>query len=1008
MSQENKESENKKPDYKDTINLPETAFSMKADLANREPRMLVDWYKKDANGKDLYARLQEHTVSREKAFIWHDGPPYANGAIHIGHAVNKILKDMIVKSRLLAGYRAPFVPGWDCHGLPIEIAVEKKIGKVGQKVDTRAFRKACRDYAAEQIDLQREDFKRLGVLGDWDNPYRTMDFKFEADTIRALAKIVENGKVVSGYIPVQWCLDCGSALAEAEIEYAEVTSPAIDVAFDAVYPKKLAEKFGAQDKIGDNDIVSVPIWTTTPWTLPANVAVALGSEINYVLVEGPVRISKEFGEQRVFLVIAEVLVEPVLARYGITKVNKLGSVQGALLIAASKTGTTEEEQLLLQHPFYDKHIWFVHGHHVSSDSGTGAVHTAPAHGREDFNAAQGHAKLIKLVINKEKEMRLVGPTGIFTSETQMFDGQHIWKANDEIIAVLRERGKLLAHDPKFLHDYPHCWRHKTKVIQRAAPQWFISMSEEIKETMRRGNVTTPFPTLREKALDVIQDVQWIPQWGEERITKMIQNRPDWCISRQRTWGVPIALFVDKSTGLPHSESTKLMEEIAGAVEKEGVDVWYDDNRQWLSDEETGKYEKVTDILDVWFDSGVTHACVLDTREELHRPADLYLEGSDQHRGWFQSSLLTSVAMHGEAPYKQVLTHGFVVDAQGRKMSKSLGNVVAPQTVMKTLGADVLRLWVAATDYRNEMNVSDEILKRVADSYRRIRNTARFLLGNLAGFDPDNPEHLLPISECSLLDRWAIGQAFKIQEEVNKAYENYQFHEVYQRAHNFCSVEMGALYLDITKDRLYTMPTNSCGRRSAQTAMYHILEALVRWIAPILSFTAEEIWQHIPGKRPESVLFETWYKNKDEDKEFKKIGIKNDEYWNQLLVLRSATAKVLEGMRNAGNLGGSLEAEVTLYLEDNWLKSFENEVEELRFFFITSSLKLAPLDQKLNTAVKAEIENAEVWIFAQKSGNKKCVRCWHYRDDVGKHIDHPEICGRCVDNVDGVGEKRWYF
>jgi len=1004
VSEEKNNPNGNKHDYKNTINLPETAFSMKADLANREPRMLTDWYKKDANGRDLYARLQEHTAHRKDTFILHDGPPYANGAIHIGHAVNKILKDIVVKSKLLSGYRSPYVPGWDCHGLPIEIAVEKKIGKVGQKVDARAFRKACREFAAEQIDLQREDFKRLGVLGDWDQPYRTMDLKFEADTIRALAKIVENGKVISGYIPVPWCLDCGSALAEAEIEYAEVTSPAIDVAFDAIYPKKFAERFKVMGQIGDNDIVSIPIWTTTPWTLPANLAVSLGTFINYVLVEGPPRVSEKSGEQRVLLVLAEALAETVLARYGVTKVIKHGtSISGAIL---SSDSLHHPEQFSLGHPFYEKHVWIVDGHHVTEESGTGAVHTAPAHGREDFNVAQDHWKLTALIANKEKEMRLVGPTGIFSSETEMFAGQHIWKANDEIIAVLRERGKLLAHDPKFLHEYPHCWRHKTKIIQRAAPQWFISMSAKFKEIMRRENVTTPLPALREKALDVIKDVQWVPEWGEERITKMIQNRPDWCISRQRTWGVPIALFVDKSTGLPHPDSTKLMENIAVAIEKEGVDVWYDNNRQWLSDQETEKYEKVTDILDVWFDSGVTHACVLDAREELHRPADLYLEGSDQHRGWFQSSLLTSVAMHGNAPYKQVLTHGFVVDAQGRKMSKSLGNVVAPQALMKTLGADVLRLWVAATDYRNEMSVSDEILKRVSDSYRRIRNTARFLLGNLAGFDPVNSEHLLPISECLLLDRWAISQAYKVQEEVKKAYENYQFHEVYQRVHNFCSVEMGALYLDITKDRLYTMQTNSRGRRSAQTAMYHILQAMVRWIAPILSFTAEEIWQHIPCKNTESILFEIWYK--DEEKEFKNIDVKNEEYWNQLIALRSATAKVLEGMRNAGNLGASLEADVTLYLEEKLLNQFANETTELRFFFITSSLKLGSLEQKPANAVRTEIENTEIWISAQKSEHKKCIRCWHYRDDVGEHIDHPEICGRCVENVDGVGEQRLYF
>jgi isoleucyl-tRNA synthetase len=981
-------------DYKSTINLPETAFAMKADLANREPGMLAEWEK-----NDRYGAIQRHTASRAHRFVLHDGPPYANGVIHIGHAVNKILKDVVVKSKLMAGFASPYVPGWDCHGLPIELQVEKEIGKVGQKVDARTFRQKCREYAAKQIDLQRADFKRLGVLGEWDNPYRTMDFRYEADIIRALGKIVANGHLTRGAKPVYWCFDCGSALAEAEIEYADKKSPAVDIAYDAKDPADVAARFGLADAVLAKDwgigdfkdvIVAVPIWTTTPWTIPASMAVSLGPDLEYALVEGPAR-----DGRRVLLVIADALAARALARYGVNEVTVLGRAPGSAL-----------ELVKLSHPYLaEREIPVIVGDHVSAEDGTGAVHTAPAHGTEDFVVGQKYGIA---TVNP------LGGNGVYLADTPIFAGQYIWKANDTIIELLRERGVLLAH-ATIEHSYPHCWRHKSPVVFRATPQWFIGMDQA---------------GLRARSLEAIdREVTWFPSWGRERIHGMIAGRPDWCISRQRTWGVPIALFVHKSTSEPHPRSTELIEDVARRVEAGGVDAWYELDAAELIGADAEHYEKVTDILDVWFDSGVSHYCVVQARDYLRPRNDgdkvIYLEGSDQHRGWFHSALLTSVAMSARAPYDQVLTHGFAVDAQGRKMSKSLGNVVAPQSVMKSLGADVLRLWVASTDYRNEMSVSDEILKRVSDAYRRIRNTARFLLGNLAGFDPERD--LVAVEESLVLDQWAVQQAYDVQAAVIAAYERYDFPEIVQRIQNFCTNEMGSLYLDITKDRLYTMPTASRGRRSAQSAMYRILEALVRWLAPILSFTAEEIWAVMPGKRSESVLFETWYDGL--------VATQNSpqqrEWWSDLIAIRTQTSKVLEGMRASGKIGASLEADIVLYAYPELLQRYAAVGQELRFFFITSEFELADLgsrqqgkavkdkfgmfqfedeDEKgyfVQTAVNF-VAGGEVWVQARKSSAAKCVRCWHYRADVGANPAHPEICTRCVENVDGAGETRRHF
>jgi isoleucyl-tRNA synthetase len=950
-------------DYKSTINLPQTDFPMRGDLPKREPLWLAEWER-----IDRYAQIQQKTADRDNVFVLHDGPPYANGSIHIGHAVNKILKDITVKSKLLAGHRAPYVPGWDCHGLPIEIAVEKKFGKPGDKLDAAAFRQKCREYATEQVDNQRADFKRLGVLGDWHRPYRTMDFKYEADMLRALARIVSNGHVVRGAKPVYWCFDCGSALAEAEIEYGDKQSPAVDVAYDAVDPKALTAKFGVD--AGDA-IAAIPIWTTTPWTLPESQAVSLGGGLEYALIEGPSRDGK-----RVLLVIASALVDKVVQRYGIEHATVLGHVAGQAL-----------EGLKLRHPFYSREVPVILGEHVSAEDGTGAVHTSPDHGVEDFVVAREYG--IDL-------LNYIESRGTYRADTPVADGlelagMHIWKANDAIVDLLRRRGVLLAF-AKIEHSYPNCWRHKTPVIYRTTPQWFISMEQA---------------SLRETALTSIKNVRWVPSWGEERIAGMVAGRPDWCISRQRTWGVPIALFVHKATQEPHPDSVALLEQVAKKVEQGGIDAWFTLDAAELLGDQADDYEKVTDVLDVWFDSGVTHYAVIGQRPELQQGTAkhykvMYLEGSDQHRGWFQSSLLTSSAIHGRAPYNDVLTHGFAVDANGRKMSKSLGNVVAPQKVMDTLGADILRLWVASADYRNEMTVSDEILKRVSDTYRRIRNTAKFLLGNLDGFDP--AKHLVSVEDSLLLDQWAIQQAYDVQQAVLAAYERYDFPEIVARVQNFCTNELGALYLDITKDRLYTMPTDSHGRRSAQSAMYRIAEALVRWLAPVLSFTAEEIWQQLPGERGDSVLFETWYdglaaaQNSPEQR----------RYWADLLAIRDTASRVLEGMRKAEQIGAALEAKLAIHAGAAAVARYAPVADELRFFFITSELHLDLAGDQPADAVLTELEGADVWVSARVSDAAKCVRCWHRCNDVGSHAEHPELCGRCGSNVEGPGETRRWF
>ena len=925
-------------DYKQTINLPQTAFPMKADLANREPSQLARWL-----AEDTYGELRKLAAGRPR-FVLHDGPPYANGTIHIGHAVNKILKDIIVKARTLEGFDAPYIPGWDCHGLPIELAVEKKQGRPGQKLSVNEFRAACREFAAAQVQQQREDFKRLGVLGDWDRPYRTMDPAYEAGQIRAFGKIIANGHLYKGAKPVHWCLDCRSALAEAEVEYEDKTSSAIDVGFEVAEVKDLAARLGCT--VEEASGAQLVIWTTTPWTLPANEAVALGAEIDYALIE----VETAEGYRR-RLILAADLVGTCLARYGWSAAPR---------VIARGSGATLDG-LRLQHPFLDKQVAVINGEHVTLDSGTGAVHTAPAHGQEDFVVGQRYG----LPVHNP-----VGGDGRFLPGTPLVEGLSIDEGGKLLIERMKGSGALLHHAP-WRHSYPHCWRHKTPVIFRATPQWFISMDQK---------------GLRQQALQDIKGVHWTPAWGEQRITGMIENRPDWCISRQRTWGVPIPLFVHKVSGELHPDTLALLEQVARRVETGGVEAWFALDPAELLGEQAKDYDKVEDVMDVWADSGLSFECVANERPEIASPVDLYLEGSDQHRGWFHSSLLMSEALYARAPYRAVLTHGFTVDDKGRKMSKSLGNVIAPQKVMQSLGADVLRLWVASTDYANEMSVSDEILQRMSDSYRRLRNTLRFLLGNLAGFDPATD--MVSGDQLVALDRWAIRRASELQAEVRAAYESYDFHLIYQKVHNFCIVDLGGCYLDVLKDRLYTTPAKSLARRSAQTAMYHLAEAMVRWLAPILSFTAEEVWQQLPGARARSVFHVTWH-------DLPAMPVDSID-WPALMELRAEVQKRLERLRESGEIGAPLEAEVRVECSPEQAQPLGALGEELRFFLITSAASVVGVPGR-----------EALDIVLNKTNAPKCVRCWHRRADVGAHAEHPELCGRCVENVTGEGEQRRY-
>lgn len=939
-------------DYKATLNLPETAFPMKAGLPTREPKMLEYW-----DSINLYQKMRNIGEGRPR-FILHDGPPYANGAIHIGHALNKILKDIIVRSKTIAGFDAPYVPGWDCHGLPIEHKVEVQHGK---NLPADKVRELCREYASGQVSEQMQGFIRLGVLGQWDNPYKTMNFFNEAGEIRALAKMVEGGFVFKGLKPVNWCFDCGSALAEAEIEYQNKTSDAIDVGFTCVDNDKLASAFGVKLE----KPAQIVIWTTTPWTIPANQALNIHPEAEYALVD--------VGDK--YLILAETLVETNLERY---------ALQGQVIARAKGESL---ELINFQHPFYARLSPAYLADYVELDSGTGIVHSAPAYGEDDFYTCKRYG------MTNEEIISPVQSNGVYVDSLEFFGGQFIWKANANIVAKLEEVGALLKHQP-INHSYMHCWRHKTPLIYRATAQWFVGMDKQ----------PTQGKTLRERALEGVDSTVFTPAWGKARLHNMIADRPDWCISRQRNWGVPIPFFLHKATGDLHPNTVALMEEVAKRVENQGIEAWFKLDPAEVLGADADQYEKVTDTLDVWFDSGTTHWHVLRGSHPIaHQQgpvADLYLEGSDQHRGWFHSSLLTGCAIDGHAPYKGLLTHGFTVDEQGRKQSKSLGNIVVPQKVIDQMGADILRLWVSSTDYSGEMAVSDTILQRSADAYRRIRNTARFLLANLNGFDP--AKDLLANDKMLDLDRWVVDAAARLQEELQSAYNDYRFHHVYQKVHNFCVQELGGFYLDIIKDRQYTTAADSLARRSCQTAMYHIIEALVRWIAPVLSFTADEIWQVLPGERNESVMLNTHYTGLatlDSDSRFDRA------FWEQLMQVKVAVNKELENLRANKVIGGNLQAEVTLYADDALASSLARLEDELRFVLITSAASIAPLASAPESAVVTDMPNLRLHIV--KSSHAKCARCWHHREDVGSNPAHPDICVRCVDNIEGQGEVRHY-
>jgi len=955
-------------DYKATLNLPDTLFPMRGDLAGGEPQMVARW-----QVQQRYQKIRAAKQGKPK-FILHDGPPYANGDIHIGHAVNKILKDIIVKSKTLSGFDAPYIPGWDCHGLPIELQVEKKHGKA---IPPSQFRELCRAYAKEQIERQKKDFIRLGVLGDWDHPYLTMDFRTEADIMRALGSIYERGYLYQGRKPVNWCLDCQSALAEAEVEYEDKTSPAIDVGFEVKDRPALEKVFGVSLP-GDASVYAV-IWTTTPWTLPANQAVSVHPEHEYRLVK----------TGKGYLLLVAELMESCLQRYQLSG-NVVGHCKGAAL-----------EMLALQHPFHERTVPIICGEHVTLEAGTGLVHTAPAHGLDDYFVGQ------KYDLPTDNP---VGDDGKFIASTPpagetVLAGLFVWKANDVVIDTLQASGHLL-HLEKVQHSYPHCWRHKTPIIFRSTPQWFIGMDNigsgvtaEAENLVQEKRSHSGKPekrdgmALRDLANQAVEQTEFFPAWGRARLEAMIKNRPDWCVSRQRNWGVPMPFFVHKETMQLHPRTPELLERVAKLVERDGIEAWFSLNSVDLLGSEAEHYKKLTHTLDVWFDSGVTHASVLQRRAELHSAsdhlADLYLEGSDQHRGWFQSSLLTGCAINGRAPFKALLTHGFVVDGSGHKMSKSKGNVIAPQKIFDTLGADILRLWAALTDYSGELTISDEILKRVVESYRRIRNTLRFLLANISDFDPQ--QHTLPVAQWLEIDRYALALVQQLQDEVKQDYARYEFHLISQKLQAFCSEDLGGFYLDILKDRLYTAGEDSAARRSAQNALYHLTHSLVRLIAPILSFTAEEAWEVLGGRDDCSIFVEEWYGLPDAQLDGEAIAA-----WLKIGAWRAKVNKQLEEARAAGLIGSALAAEVDVYVAGEDCDVLARLGIDLRFVFITS-----------RATVHRVATEAEQHIDVCASLHDKCERCWHYREDVGSDASHPTLCGRCVSNLFGNGEVRKY-
>ncbi len=952
--------QNDKRDYKRTLNLPDTPFPMRGDLAKREPLWVKEW-----EDRQIYRKIREASRGRKK-FVLHDGPPYANGDIHIGHAVNKILKDVIVKSRQLGGFDAHYVPGWDCHGMPIEVQIEKTHGK---NIPVEQTQKFARAYATEQIARQKKDFIRLGVLGEWDNPYLTMAHGNEADEIRMLGKLLTKGYVYRGLKPVNWCFDCGSALAEAEVEYADKKDIAIDVGFPFAEPDKVATAFGLTKLPTDKGWIV--IWTTTPWTIPANQALNVHPEFTYNLVQ----------TERGLLILAAERQAACLESYGLVGTT-LASCAGAAL-----------ENVSFHHPFYERLSPVYLGDYVTLDTGTGIVHSAPAYGIEDFQSCRHYGMQDDAILTP------VMGDGKYASTLPFFGGMMIWKANPEIVKKIDESGCLL-HSNKYDHSYMHCWRHKTPIIYRATTQWFAGMDE-----VPGFQGAKPAESLRATALRGIEATQFFPDWGKARLHGMIANRPDWTLSRQRQWGVPMPFFIHKETGALHPRTAELLEAVAKRVEEGGIEAWQRVEPADLLGEEAGQYEKIKDTLDVWFDSGSTHQTVLGGPEganegaknnagshgaELAFPADLYLEGSDQHRGWFHSSLLVSCMANGVPPYKALLTHGFVVDGQGRKMSKSMGNVIAPQKVFDTLGAEILRLWVASTDYSGELSISDEILKRVVEAYRRIRNTLRFLLANVADFDPT--VHALPPEQWLEIDRYAVALAGELQTAMLADYEKYEFHPAMARLQTFCSEDLGGFYLDILKDRLYTGGANSQARRAAQSALWHIAQGLLRIMAPVLSFTSEEAWKVLnPGD--DTIFTHTYYAWPTVAKDAAEAATLTAK-WAKLRGIRSEVAKQMEESRTQGKIGSSLQAEVLIRASGEKLALLQSLGDDLRFVLITSQATVAAVESAADEAV-----------IVTPSAQAKCERCWHYRADVGTHVEHPGICGRCVENLSGAGEVR---
>jgi len=919
-------------DYKDTLNLPLTSFPMKGNLPQREPEMLKQWEQ-----AALYTKVEEAAKDRPR-YILHDGPPYANGHIHIGHALNKILKDVVLKSKRMSGHSAPYVPGWDCHGLPIELQVEKNLGSKKHEISKLEMRKLCREYAAKFVAIQAAEFERLGVLGEWNNPYLTLNNSYEGTIARELARFAENGGLYKGKKPVHWCSSCGTALAEAEVEYADHKSPSVFV------------KFALKDDLGEavpelsGKKASVVIWTTTPWTLPANLAIALHPELYYVALELN-------GE---LLIVAEGLKDSFLKEVG---------AEGKVV---ARFPSTILEKRLARHPFYERDSIILLGEHVTLEAGTGAVHTAPGHGQEDYE------------LGLKEGLDIYNPVdnrGRFYDNVEFFAGQFVFDANKQVIEKLAEVGALVAQK-EISHSYPHCWRCKKPIIFRATEQWFISMEKN---------------DLRAKSLAEINNVNWIPKWGRERIYGMIENRPDWCVSRQRSWGVPITAFYCKSCGEVLADG-KIMHHVADLFDEHSSDIWYDWEASRFLPEGTvcpscgkGDFDKETDILDVWFDSGVSHAAVCELRPYLGSPADMYLEGSDQHRGWFHSSLLASVGTRGRAPYRSVLTHGFVVDGSGRKMSKSVGNVVAPEDVIKKFGADVLRLWVAAQDYRDDLRISQEILTRLSEAYRRIRNTCRYILGNIHDFDPATDS--VPYAEMPELDRWAMHQLELLKEKVLTSYNECEFHILYHAVNGFCTVEMSAFYLDILKDRVYTSKQSSRARRSGQTVMYAVLDALVRIMAPVLSFTAEEVWAEMPGKREDSVHMALFPALSPACKDEALAG-----RWEKIIKLRSEVSKALELARVKKVIGHSLDAAVALKASGETAALLKDMAGDLAGIFIVSKATL--VDQLAGEDVyKAEGEELEIQVSA--APGEKCERCWSYDEEIGKDAEHPTICPKCL-------------